>query len=92
MVFSRNIERNLQQHVWTQRRSYQVKQVRKRKTNSTQYHFYVESKIGHKLTCPQNRNRLTHTENRFVVAKGNRVRGQERDGLEGSIVDANHYI
>ena len=27
--------------------------------------------------------RLTNTEIRFVVAKGEGVRGQERDGLEG---------
>jgi len=30
----------------------------------------VESKIWHKLTCLQNRNRPTDAESRFVVAKG----------------------
>ena len=35
----------------------------KRKTNSICYHLYVESKIQHKSTYLQNRNRL-------VVAKG----------------------
>ena len=34
------------------------------------YHLYVESKIWQKGTCLQNRDRLTDTENRFVVAKG----------------------
>ena len=34
------------------------------------YHLYVESKMWHKWTCLQNRNRLTDIENRLVVAKG----------------------
>ena len=46
-----------------------TKSVRKRKTN-TVYHLNVESKIWHKYTYLQNRNRLTDTENRLVVAKG----------------------
>ena len=34
------------------------------------YHLYVESKIWHKRTYLQNRNRFTDIENRLVVAKG----------------------
>ena len=45
-------------------------EVRKRKTNTIWYHLYVESKIWHKWTCLQNRNRLTDIENRLVVAEG----------------------
>ena len=33
-------------------------------------HLYIESKIWHKWTYLQNKNRLTDVENRFVVAKG----------------------
>ena len=47
-----------------------MKYVRKRKTNSIRYRLYVETKIWHKWTYLQNRNRLTDMENRFVVAKG----------------------
>ena len=39
----------------------------------------MESKIWHKGTYQQNRNRLTAIENRLVVAKGEW--GRERDGL-----------
>ena len=34
------------------------------------YHLYVESKIWHKRTYLQKRNRFTDIENRLVVAKG----------------------
>ena len=40
---------------------------------------YVESKICHKLTYLQNRNRLTDIENRLVVAKGM----GRRSGMDG---------
>ena len=50
--------------------------IRKRMTNTVQYHLYVESKIWHKLTGLWNRNRLRDIENRLVVAKG------EGDGRE----------
>ena len=43
--------------------------VSQRKTNTTWYHLYVESKIWHKWTYLRNRNRLTDIENRLVVAK-----------------------
>ena len=33
--------------------------VRMRKTNTIRHHLYVESKIWHKRTCLQNRDRLT---------------------------------
>ena len=39
----------------------------------------MESKIWHKRTYMQNRNRLSDTENRLVVARG--VAGRERAGL-----------
>ena len=38
--------------------------------NTIWYHLHVESKIRHKWTYLQNRNRLTDIENRLVVAKG----------------------
>ena len=41
-----------------------------RKPIAIWYHFYVESKIWHKLTYLWNRNRIRDTENRLVVAKG----------------------
>ena len=37
----------------------------------------MESKIGHKWTYLQNENRLTDTENRFVVAKGATGEGKD---------------
>ena len=43
------------------------------------YHLYVESKIQHKWTYLQNKNRPTHIETKLVVAKGMRVCGG--DGL-----------
>ena len=47
-----------------------------------EYHMiddlHVESKICHKGTYLQNRNRLTDMENRFVVAKGE----EERSGMD----------
>ena len=51
---------------------------RKRKTNTTLYHLYVESKIWHKQTYLQNRNRLTDIENTPVVVMGV-GRGSEMD-------------
>ena len=41
-----------------------------RRTNTIWHHLCVESKIRHKWTYLQNRNRLTDIENRLVVAKG----------------------
>ena len=46
-----------------------LSEVRKRKTNTIWYHLHVESKIWHKWTYLQHRNRLMHRENRLVVAK-----------------------
>ena len=43
---------------------------RKRKTNTIWYQLYMESKIWHKWTYLQNRNRLMDIKNRLVVAKG----------------------
>ena len=47
-----------------------LNEVRKRKTNTICYHLYIKSKIRHKLTYLQSRNRLTGMENRLVVANG----------------------
>ena len=43
------------------------------------YHLYVESKIWHKWTYLQNRNRLIDIENKLTAIKGKR--GWERDKL-----------
>ena len=55
-----------------------LSEVRKRKKNTIMYHLYVESKIWHKWTCLQNRNRLADIEKRLVVAKGKGVWGRDR--------------
>ena len=47
-----------------------LNEVRQRKTSTIWYHLYVESKIWHKWTYLQNRNRLTDAENIPVVASG----------------------
>ena len=44
-------------------------EVRQRKTNII-YHLYIEYKICYKLTYLQNRNRLTDSENKLKVTKG----------------------
>ena len=50
----------------------------------------MESKIWHKGTYQQNRNRLTDIENRLVVAKGD---GEGVGWTESlGLVDANYYI
>lgn len=59
----------LQQHGWTQTLSDSAKSAQKRKTNAIRYHFHVESKMGHKQTYLQNRNRLSVIENRHMLAK-----------------------
>ena len=46
-----------------------IEVVRKKRTNTTWYHLYVKSKIWHKWSHVQNRNRLTDIEDRFVTAK-----------------------
>ena len=53
-------------------------------------HLCVQPKIWHKGTYPQNKNRLTDTENRPVFAKGQRG----REGRTGSVrlADVNCYI
>ena len=50
-----------------------------RKTNTIWYHLYVESKIWCKWTHLWSSNRITDTENRFVVAKWE---GWRRGGLD----------
>ena len=50
----------------------------------------MESKIWHKLTYLENKNRLTDIKNIFVVSKG-RGEGVEWREILG-LVDANYYI
>ena len=45
------------------------------------YHLYVESKIWHKWTYLQNRNRLTDIENKLMVTKGEREWGRDKLGF-----------
>ena len=47
-----------------------------RKTNITRYHLHVESKTWYKSTGLRNKNRLSATEKRLVVAKGHRWGGR----------------
>ena len=46
-----------------------LSEVSQRKTNIIWYHLCMESKIWHKWTCAQNRNRLTDTE-KCMVSNG----------------------
>ena len=67
-----------------------LSEVRKRKANTIWYHLYVKSKIWHKWTYLQTRNRLTDIENRPVVAKR---RGEGVEWIESlGLVNANYYI
>ena len=50
-----------------------LSEVRKRKTNIIWYHLYVESKIWHKWSYLQNRNRLTDVEDKFMITKRERA-------------------
>ena len=63
------------------------------KTERERYHLSVESKIWHKRTYLQSRNRLTDIENRLVVAKGEGL-GELGEGCVGNLglVDANYYM
>ena len=54
-----------------------LSEVRKRKTNTVRYHLHVESKIWYKSIYLRNKNRLTDTDNRLVVAKGGGGGGKE---------------
>ena len=63
---------------WIQLEIIILSEVRKRKKNTLWYRLYMESKMWHKRTYLQNRNRLKDTENRLVVAKDE---GVEQDGL-----------
>ena len=53
-----------------------------RKTNIIWYPLYVESKIGHKWTYPQNRNRLTDIENKLGVDKVGGMGGNSEIGMD----------
>ena len=60
-----------------------------RKTNIIWYHLHVESKIWHKWTYLQNKNRLPDIENKTYGCQGRRRRGRI-GSLE--VADANKYI
>ena len=60
----------------------------KKETNIIWYPLNVKSKIWHKQTYLQNRNRITDMENRFVVSSS--LRG--RRGMDWEFGDVNYYI
>ena len=51
------------------------------KSNTIWHHLYEESKIWHKLTYLQNRNRLIDIENKFMVTKGEKGWGRDKSGV-----------
>ena len=53
--------------------------VRKRKTNTTQYHLYVEYKILYKGTHLQNENKVTDIENRLCCCQGRERKDKEME-------------
>ena len=67
-----------------------ISEVKSERERQILYHLYVKSKIWHKCTCLQNRNKLTDIENRFAVAKGE----WGSYGMDRSLglVDANYYM
>ena len=75
---------------WMELETLILSEVRKRKTNTTWYHLYMESKIWNKWIYLQNRNKLMDMENRVVVTKG------EGEGVGWTeslgLVDANYCI
>ena len=61
---------------WMQLEMITLVEISQKKTNTLLYHLYVESKIWHKGTCLQNRNRLVDIENRLVAkSQGEGYRG-----------------
>jgi len=60
-----------------------------RRTNTIWYHLYVDSKIWHRHTYVQNRNRLRNKKNRLVVAKA-RGLGERWSGRLG-LADVSYY-
>ena len=60
------------------------------KENDKYHMIYMETKIWHKLTCLQNRKRLTDIENRLVVAK--REEGRSRMDWELGVSRCKLYI
>ena len=65
--------------------------VNQTKINIIGYRLYVESKIRHKSTYLQNKNRLTHIENRLMVSKRERGIGKGRIGSL-RLAEENYYI
>ena len=64
--------------------------TQKDKDNYHMILLYVKSKIWHRLTYLQSRNRLKGNENRLMVAEGEGD-GEGRTGSVG-IADVNYYI
>ena len=58
-----------------------LSEVSQTKTNILLHHLYVESKIWHKWTYLQNRNRLIDLENKLMVTKEERG-GRDKLGLQ----------
>ena len=52
-----------------------LREVSQRKTNIIRFRLYVESKKWYKSTYLQDRNRVTDTENKLMVTKGESVGG-----------------
>ena len=52
-------------------------EVKRRKTYTTWYHLYVESKIWHRWTYLWNRNRLIDIGSKPTISKGERGGGRE---------------
>ena len=51
-----------------------LNEIRHSNANTMWYHLYVDSKIWHRWTYLQNRNRLTDIENKLLATKGERGR------------------
>ena len=69
--------------MWPQLQVTRASEVRKKETDTVRYNLHVESKIWHKWTYLQERNRLA--ENTPAVAKGNR-RGEGSERWAGATV------
>ena len=66
-----------------------LSEISQRETDTIWYHLYVESKIWHRWTYLQNRNRLTDIEEKLMVTKGDR--GGQRGGEINQEFGINRY-
>ena len=67
--------------MWMGLENITLSEVNQRKTNITWYHLYVKSKKEYKWSYLQNRSRLTDIENKFMVTKGEKERGEDNLGV-----------